>query len=301
MNQRLVDAENAARAEGASAEAKAIYIELVDQAYALIDRIQSAAVTAIGKDPNDEDAAKALLGIMVNGANRADGDKNVLQLADVLFNAGKSAEFFAPALQSSRLGPFAKELFEEISIRHNEHQANDLPRVKLTTTQGDIVVELFENEAPNTVANFISLVKSKFYDGLTFHRVIEGFMAQGGCPQGTGGGGPDYKIKCECFEKNARKHYTGSVSMAHAGRDTGGSQFFLTFRATSQLDGRHTVFGRIVSGMDVLEKLTRTSTEAGPIPGVQPDKILSAEVLRDRGHEYQPVKVGDPPAGEAGQ
>lgn len=292
MDQRLKDAEAAAQADGAPEAAKTAYIELVDQAYKLIDQIQNAALAAISLDPKDEKAAKILVGIMINASRKADGDRQVLALADKLFAAGAPAEIFAPALASTRLSPFGKDLFDEISIRQKEHQANDLPQVKLTTSKGDIVVELFENEAPNTVANFISLVKSKFYDGLKFHRVMEGFMAQGGDPKGDGSGGPDYQIKCECYSPNFRKHFTGSLSMAHAGRDTGGSQFFLTFKATSHLDGRHTVFGRVVSGMDVLDNLTRNSTDAGPIPGVGADTIISAVVLRDRGHEYVPEKVG---------
>ena len=109
---------------------------------------------------------------------------------------------------------------------------NDLPRVELKTSKGDVVIELFEDEAPNTVANFIQLVEKKYYDGLKFHRVIDGFMAQGGCPKGTGTAGPGYSIACECQLKGARKHARGSLSMAHAGRDTGGSQFFITFAAT---------------------------------------------------------------------
>lgn len=296
MDKKLRDAESAARADGATDAVKIAYKDLVDQAYKLLDKIQSAAVAAIGKDPKDEKASKTLLGIMVNGSLKADGDRKVLELADILMNAGISSDLLAPALQSKRLTPFAKDLFDEIMIRFKEHQSNDLPRVKFTTSKGEIVLELFENEAPNTVANFISLAKAKFYDGLKFHRVIEGFMAQGGCPKGDGSGGPDYKIKCECYEPNARHHFSGSLSMAHAGRDSGGSQFFVTFRATSHLDGRHTVFGRVISGMDVLDQLTRTYTDAGPIPGIEPDKIVTAEVVRDRGHEYKPVKVGDAPA-----
>jgi cyclophilin family peptidyl-prolyl cis-trans isomerase len=182
-----------------------------------------------------------------------------------------------------------KNWTKEQEIRKAETKADDLPRVLLKTNQGDIVVELFENEAPNTVANFIHLVKKGFYNGLTFHRVLQGFMAQGGDPVGNGTGGPGYSIACECYRPDARHHFRGSLSMAHAGRDTGGSQFFLTFAPTPQLDGKHTVFGRVVSGMDVLAKLQRrdpTDTEAP-----RPDKILEAEVLRKRPHEYVPTKM----------
>ncbi|MBN1911849.1 MAG: peptidylprolyl isomerase [Pirellulales bacterium] len=181
---------------------------------------------------------------------------------------------------------------DEQKIRAAEAKADDLPRVLLKTDVGDIEVELFENEAPEATANFITLVEKGFYDGLTFHRVLPGFMAQGGDPKGNGSGGPGYSIKCECYEKNARKHFRGSLSMAHAGRDTGGSQFFLTFIPTSFLDGRHTVFGRVIKGMDVLSKIQRIdpdSDKMGSKP--RPTKIRKATVVRKRDHEYKFTKL----------
>jgi peptidyl-prolyl cis-trans isomerase B (cyclophilin B) len=111
----------------------------------------------------------------------------------------------------------------------------------METSKGTLHLELFDQDAPGTVANFTKLAKSGFYDGLNFHRVIKNFMIQGGCPEGSGRGGPGYKIKCEI---NAQKHTPGTLSMAHAGKDTGGSQFFITHVATPHLDGVHTVFGR---------------------------------------------------------
>ncbi len=172
----------------------------------------------------------------------------------------------------------------EQAIRAAEAKADNLPRVLLRTSQGDITIELFESEAPLAVANFISLVKQGFYDGLTFHRVLPGFMAQGGCPDGNGKGGPGHTIRCECNKPNARKHFRGSLSMAHAGPDTGGSQFFLTFVPTAHLDGRHTVFGHILEGIEVLGDLQKRNPTGDPqkdraLP--KPDKILKAEVLRD--------------------
>ena len=117
----------------------------------------------------------------------------------------------------------------------------------MDTDEGKIVLDLFAQEAPKTVANFVKLAKEGFYDGLSFHRVIQGFMAQGGCPnsrEGSNGiagtGGPGYSIDCEI---NPRKHLKGSLSMAHAGKNTGGSQFFLVHEAQPHLDGVHTVFG----------------------------------------------------------
>ncbi|ATU07426.1 peptidylprolyl isomerase [Methanohalophilus portucalensis] len=122
----------------------------------------------------------------------------------------------------------------------------------IETDKGDIILELFENDAPRTVANFEKLIKQGFYNGLDFHRVIPDFVIQGGCPKGDGTGGPGYTIKCEI---NPRKHTKGALSMAHAGKDTGGSQFFITHSPQSHLDGMHTVFGKVIEGMDVVYKI----------------------------------------------
>jgi cyclophilin family peptidyl-prolyl cis-trans isomerase len=115
------------------------------------------------------------------------------------------------------------------------------------------------------------------------------FMAQGGDPTGTGTGGPGYTIPCECYRPDFRVHFRGSLSMAHAGRDTGGSQFFLTFRPTRHLDGQHTVFGRVVKGMDVLAKIQRRDPDNPQ--GPEPDKIVEAKVVRKRSHPYEPKKT----------
>lgn len=123
-------------------------------------------------------------------------------------------------------------------------ELNKLQWAKISTSKGDIWLKLLPEEAPNTVANFAHLATTGFYNNLNFHRVIPGFMAQGGCPHGTGTGGPDWAIPCET-KKNTTKHRKGALSMAHAGPNTGGSQFFITFVATPHLDGVHTVFGAI--------------------------------------------------------
>ena len=122
----------------------------------------------------------------------------------------------------------------------------------METEKGTINIDFFDNDAPNTVANFVKLAKDGFYDGLNFHRVIPNFMIQGGCPKGTGTGGPGYQIKCEI---NPNKHEAGSLSMAHAGRDTGGSQFFICHSPQPHLDGVHTVFGK-TSDMNVVNAIT---------------------------------------------
>ncbi len=192
--------------------------------------------------------------------------------------------------QSQALPATRQAWQKEKRIRAQEAAADDLPRVKFHTTRGDITIELFENEAPIAVANFLSLVKSGYYDGVVFHRVLPAFMAQGGDPTGTGSGGPGYSIRCECQAPDTRKHFRGSMSMAHAGRDTGGSQFFLTFVPTSYLDGRHTVFGRVIDGMDAASALKRRNPQS-PGPKPKPDTIIKAHVVRDRGHEYQFEKL----------
>ncbi|MCQ6276166.1 peptidylprolyl isomerase [Bacillus sp. V3B] len=114
-----------------------------------------------------------------------------------------------------------------------------------------IEFDLFPNEAPETVANFEKLINEGFYNGLTFHRVIPSFVSQGGDPNGNGTGGPGYTIKCET-EGNPHKHEAGSLSMAHAGRDTGGSQFFIVHEPQPHLNGVHTVFGKVTSGMETV-------------------------------------------------
>jgi peptidyl-prolyl cis-trans isomerase B (cyclophilin B) len=129
------------------------------------------------------------------------------------------------------------------------------PHVIMETDKGTMKIELFETDAPATVENFITLIEKGFYDGLTFHRVIDDFMIQGGCPRGTGTGGPGYTIKCEI---NPNKHLRGSLSMAHAGKDTGGSQFFICHSPQPHLDGIHTVFGLVIEGLDVVDKISKS-------------------------------------------
>ncbi|WP_211745083.1 peptidylprolyl isomerase [Paenibacillus sp. Marseille-Q4541] len=117
---------------------------------------------------------------------------------------------------------------------------------------GTVEIEFLPEEAPNTVANFEKLANEGFYNGLSFHRVIPGFVAQGGCPNGTGTGGPGYSIDCETAT-NTTKHTKGVLSMAHAGKNTGGSQFFIVYKPQPHLDGVHTVFGKVVKGMEFID------------------------------------------------
>lgn len=154
----------------------------------------------------------------------------------------------------------------------NQDALEKLNFALITTSKGQILIKLFPQDAPQAVTNFATLAKEGFYNGLNFHRVISGFVAQGGCPKGDGTGGPGYRIKCE-VTNNPNQHKRGSLSMAHAGRDTGGSQFFICFADQPHLDGEHTVFGRIMpnkrESLKVLDSL-----KAG-------DKIESIEIFED--------------------
>lgn len=227
-----------------------------------------------------------LMGITAYGTNdfeTAEKQLNEAQKAGTLSEQGQAALAGLPDV----LATWPREL----ELREKEAQADDLPRVKLETTAGDITLELFENEAPETVGNFISLVEKGFYDGLKFHRVLQGFMAQGGCPKGDGTGGPGYRIYCECINDNHRSHFAGSLSMAkEVARHTGGSQFFITFVPTPSLNGQHTVFGRVIEGMDRLPLIVKQDPEARS-PQPSPTQIIKATVLRKRAHEYLPNKV----------
>ncbi len=131
-----------------------------------------------------------------------------------------------------------------------------MAKAEIHTAKGVMTVEFFENDAPNTVANFLKLAKSGFYDGVSFHRVIPDFVIQGGDPTGTGAGGPGYKINCELDGEN-QFHDRGVLSMAHAGRNTGGSQFFICHsrKNTAHLDRNHTCFGKVVEGLDVIDAI----------------------------------------------
>ena len=133
---------------------------------------------------------------------------------------------------------------------------NNMSKVKISTDKGDMIAELYDNETPITVNNFLKLIGEKFYDGLNFHRVIPGFVAQGGCPNKRGDGGPGYNIQCEVSAPK-QFHDRGVLSMAHAGRNTGGSQFFICHsrQGTQHLDGNHTCFGKVIEGVDIITQI----------------------------------------------
>ena len=152
------------------------------------------------------------------------------------------------------------------------------PKKKYTATfkteAGDFVIELFADKAPKTVNNFVFLARDGFYDGVTFHRVIKGFMAQGGDPTGTGMGGPGYKFADE-FHPALRHNAAGILSMANAGPGTNGSQFFITHGPTPHLDNRHTVFGKVTSGLNVVLAIPERDPQRARTPGT---KIITIEI-----------------------
>jgi len=153
----------------------------------------------------------------------------------------------------------------------SQKELDKLNYAKITTNHDSIWVKLHTKDTPNTVANFVSLVNDGFYNGLNFHRVIKDFMAQGGCPDGSGMGGPGWNIKCETNRSN-QEHKKGSLSMAHAGKNTGGSQFFLCFVPCPHLDGQHTVFGQIEDedSLNILDLIT------------QEDQIVNIQILENK-------------------
>ena len=291
------------------------------RAQAASEQLKTSAFALAMVEPKDE-AAREICGAVVAAALESDDPVQALTTAGMLDMAGAASgsvmmmgasaamllsrideatawldKADAAGTEKAKVAELAQAIkaerpnvVSEMAARQADATADDLPRVKITTSKGVIVIELFENVAPNTVANFISLVEKGFYNGTPFHRVIGGFMAQGGDPTGSGKGGPGYVIDCEVDAPGARKHFLGSLSMAHAGKNTGGSQFFLTFRPTEHLDGKHTVFGRVIEGFDVLPKLARTE---GPLAaGGPPDAMLKLEVLRKRNHPYEPKISG---------
>ena len=302
------------------------YATIIARGEAMIPKLRDAAIAVYKEAPNGDKQITRWLSTISNDYVAADRFDDALPSINALLD-GKSDdpviynlagvvafakhdfrsanEYFAKAAASGVLTGQSQAMMLEIGnyINYWEREkeliekaessesGQMLPHVKMETSKGTVMLELFEDEAPETVSNFVSLVEKGFYDGLTFHRVIGGFMAQGGCPDGDGRGGPGYKIYCECGRGDHRKHFTGSLSMAHAGRDTGGSQFFITFVPTPQLNGKHTAFGRVVEGLEVLAKLQRRDPDKSGDLAIQPDTIVKAEVLRKRDHKYVPNKV----------
>ena len=153
-----------------------------------------------------------------------------------------------------------------------------LPRIQIQTERGNITIEMFEDEAPNTVANMISLILKGYYNGLNFHRVIPDFMIQGGCPHGTGTGGPGYDFDDECTT-DRRHDSAGVLSMANAGPGTNGSQFFITHVPTPHLDGKHTVFGKVTEGLEVVDEIKQGDVMQTIVVIQKRDRVYEVEKL----------------------
>lgn len=147
----------------------------------------------------------------------------------------------------------------------NNSGDNEMTKIKLTTNHGEIIIELY-NDMPITAGNFQKLVSEGFYNNVIFHRIIDGFMIQGGDPTGTGMGGPGYNIKDEFTHSGGNKNNRGTISMANAGPNTGGSQFFINLINNNFLDGKHPTFGEVVEGMDVVDKIAKVETDANDKP-----------------------------------
>jgi cyclophilin family peptidyl-prolyl cis-trans isomerase len=297
---------------------------LVHEGNEMRPKLKTQAEKVYLANPKDPEIAN-LMYAMVIGSMRADEYEEVVRISkllidhnytrDDLYNAAGTAafnisdfddaeKFLNTAAANKSIDQRAETLLEEIpdyrlkwarelDFRAAEAKADNLPQVKLTIAdqagkvKGVIVAELFEDEAPNTVANFVNLVNRQFYDGLPFHRVLPGFMAQGGDPKKNGSGGPGYHIAEEFSLPNHHDHFRGTLSMARSdSKDSAGSQFFICFAPAKQLDGNYTAFGRVIEGLDVLSKIVRIDPDH-PSP-VQPDKILKAEVIRKRPHIYSP-------------
>lgn len=220
------------------------------------------------------------------------------ETAFMLNDFEKAGKYFTEAeaknVLTERCKAFQKDLVyyrtawaKETVLRDRDKTAGDLPRVELETTKGTIVLELYENEAPNTVANFVYLVEKGFYDGLYFELVIPGMFAESGRSMESADGGPGYMIRDEFDEKSMRTHYRGTISMANGGPNTAGSRFFLSFTPMREMDGKFVVFGRVVKGIDVLSQLQRIDP-ANPDPMAEPDQITNARVIRKRDHKYRP-------------
>ena len=161
-----------------------------------------------------------------------------------------------------------------------QSDGGDIVKIKIETTLGDIDADLYAKEAPRTVENFVTLAKKNFYNGILFHRVIPGFMVQTGDPTGTGRGGPGYQFKDE-FSTKLRHDQAGVLSMANAGPDTNGSQFFITLAPTPWLDNKHSVFGRVTAGMDVVEKIVKAPRDGQDKP-LQDIKMQRVQILEGK-------------------
>ncbi|MBX3414076.1 MAG: peptidylprolyl isomerase [Pirellulales bacterium] len=306
-------------------EAVLAYDTLLEQGNQLLQRFADSTVTAYEADPDHAEAARYLT-IMIEHTLAADRYELVVRMAKAMIEHGKpdaklyeqagiacfelgalddAEKFFAEAAKLGDLSNDAKsrhdsipewreKLARETKLREAEAAADNLPRVTITTTKGDIVLELYEDQAPNAVANFIGLVDRKFYNGLEFFRVQNNFAAVAGCPLNRGTGGPGHEILCETDRDDRRAAMRGTISMANAGRGRCGSLFFISLASSgvNHSEANNPVFGRVLSGMDVVERLKRADPDTTSKDFAR-DRILDTKVERRRPHEYVPVTTYD--------
>lgn len=245
-----------------------------------------------GKEAKVMKGVIALVGMVLLSAGMLSGDTITLHNGQAYEGKVVVKGDVYTVVQGDAVFQFQKKEIAEMNGEKLVRAAN--PVIRIATSKGDMLVELYEDEAPNTVANIITLAESGFYKGMTFHRIINGFMAQGGCPNSKRGaagqpgtGGPGYRFADE-FAPGLKHTGRGILSMANAGPGTNGSQFFLCFGATPHLDGRHAVFGKVTSGMEVLDKLEAVGTQSG-----QPREEVrfNIEVVSKRDHAYTVKKL----------
>ncbi|MHC4663783.1 MAG: peptidylprolyl isomerase [Planctomycetota bacterium] len=279
---KLLDAHIAAYPEKASAQAERALI-LAQRLYRFADAA-AAMEKAIALEPEDV-SLRIYRAQFLFWEGKYEEAAKILDKIAARLTAPALRNFATGLLHASRVYPLQAK--KELKRREVETEKDDLPRVKLVTSRGEITLELFEDDAPNTVANFISLVESGFYNGTEFHQVIHGAYAQGGDPNSRdddpnndGFGGPGYRVR---DEKSPRRHFRGTITMAR-GREpnSAGSQFLITLVTLPEIDGKNASFGRVISGMEILGRLRKG------------DKLIRAEVIRKREHEYRPEKFEGP-------
>lgn len=333
---RRLDVEYQTSGPAARRELKPRYDQLLAEGAGMQERVLNAAVIAYARDPSANADLGNFLSVVMSLLFQSEQYEEALRVGQLLVEGGVEAPWLyevcgvaafcvsefdlaekhlGKAKEQDSLGAIAAQCLEalpyyqqawkaEQTLRARDLSSGDLPRVLLQTTQGEIELELFETEAPRTVANFISLVERRFYDGLDFYQVVAQFAAETGCPQGDGTGGPGYTIPLENTRPSRRLHFRGSLGMVREGAHSSGSRFYLAFRPSQELDG-NPAFGRIIRGIEVLAKLQRREPPDPMARQLNPfaesltppaDKILSAQVLRKREHRARSDTIPREPA-----
>jgi cyclophilin family peptidyl-prolyl cis-trans isomerase len=307
-----------------------VWIELLDEGVQLHQAMIAAAADEYGMDPAgkadladmlfqllkrsvEDDRYDGLLPVVRQFVENPYADEEFVSLLLTTAIALDEFElartivqkFFDPALGADYIAEVTQNINQteerwerELRLRAEDAAGEPLPRVLIRTTKGNMEVELFENQAPETVANFVHLVEDGFYDRLTFFLVSKHAVAQTGCPLNDGTGNAGYFIRGEMGDPDARDFFRGTLGMAIAQtRDSASSQFFFTMMPLEQLNGQYTAFGRVVSGIEVLSNLTRVDPNAKEDesePKGMVDEVIEISVLSKRDHEYTPNKVGTP-------